>query len=98
MNKEQEKFINDALKTAPGARNTGMKEFHNLFYTAGDPHHQRSTLEMIQKARKTATINIAIRHGLRLPVPIPNAWPALRDVCSKELPNAENRSPWVIVQ
>jgi hypothetical protein len=62
--------------------------------TAGDPHHQRRTFEMNQNARKTAMIRVAMRQGLRLPVPIPNACPALREVCMSVVPNEENRSPW----
>jgi hypothetical protein len=49
---------------------------------------------MNQKARKTAMIRVAMRQGLRLPVPIPNACPALREVCMRVVPNEEKRSPW----
>jgi len=42
-------------------------------HAAGDPHHHDNTLAETQSARKTATMSIAIRQGLRLPVPIPNA-------------------------
>ena len=40
------------------------------------------------------TMSIAIRHGLRLPVPIPNACAALRDVCFKVIENEEKLSPY----
>lgn len=39
-------------------------------------------------------MSIAIRHGLRLPVPIPNACAALRDVCFKVIENEEKLSPY----
>jgi hypothetical protein len=39
-------------------------------------------------------MSIAILHGFKLPEPMPNAWPARREVCIRELPNDEKRSPY----
>jgi len=63
-------------------------------YGEGEPHHQERIFDEIHRAKKTVTISIAIRQGFRLPDPIPNACPARRDVCMREAPKDENRSPW----
>jgi hypothetical protein len=60
----------------------------------GGPHHHLNNFETNQKPRNNPTTSIAILHGFKLPDPIPNACPARREVCIKELPNEENRSPY----
>lgn len=38
-------------------------------------------------------MSAAIRQGFKLPVPIPNACPARREVCASVVPNDAKRSP-----
>ena len=57
-------------------------------------HHHASILETSQNVMNRPTMSIAIRHGLRLPVPIPKACAALRDVCFKVAENDEKLSPY----
>lgn len=59
--------------------------------TGSDHHHER-ILEEIQNRIKMPTISIAMRHGLRLPVPIPNVCCARRDVWESVVVNEEKRS------